>query len=275
MENNINYAAMSLDDIIFQGRNKAYGAYDLRRSYNENVKRAIIGTIFFAAFAISYQNIFARLHHTPLPIEVQTIVTLDNVMEIKPPAPLEQKKQMAAEQKKGVANAATAALAEKKPVADAQAAVDTIAPIDPTLAIADIAAAGIKDVDAGTEKGTGIIDIHVASLSAKESEPVNWAEIMPEYPGGENALMNFLRNHLNYPLYEKENDIQGKAIVSFVIDEKGRVNDVKVVRGVSRGIDNESLRVIRLLPNFTPGMQSGHTVKVRYVIPLDFHLSAD
>ena len=89
MENKINYAALSMDEIIFIGRNKEYGAYDLRRSYNENVKRAILGTIFFTAFAVSYQSIFVRLHLIAEKKKIETVVDLSKIetIEIKTPPP--------------------------------------------------------------------------------------------------------------------------------------------------------------------------------------------
>ena len=279
MENKINYAALSMDEIIFIGRNKEYGAYDLRRSYNENVKRAILGTIFFTAFAVSYQSIFVRLHLIAEKKKIETVVDLSKIetIEIKTPPPAQpHREQTPPEPPKGVVNAATsAALGDKKPVADNQANPDTIAPPDMDVTIANETHAGTKGEAPGLENGTApTLEMHVAA-PPKESEPVSWAEIMPEYPGGEDAMMAFIRNNLRYPAYETEVGIQGKAIVGFVVDEKGKISDVKVVRSVSRGIDQESMRVIKLLPKFSPGMQGGRPVKVKFIIPMDFHLASD
>jgi protein TonB len=217
MENKINYAALSMDEIIFMGRNKDYGAFELRRSYNENVKRAILGTIFFTAFAVSYQSIFARLHLMAEKKKIETVVDLTKIetIEIKTPRLAQpHKEQMPPEPPKGAANAATAAaLGEKKPVADSHADPDTIAPPDQDLAIANEAHPGTKGETPGIETGTApALEMHVAA-PAKESEPVSWAQIMPEYPGGEDAMMAFIRNNLRYPAYENEMGIQGKAIV--------------------------------------------------------------
>ena len=95
-------------------------------------------------------------------------------------------------------------------------------------------------------------------------------EQMPEFPGGETALLKYIGNHISYPDYESHLGISGKAIVGFVVDEKGRVTDVKILRGVSAGLDREAIRVIRSLPDFKPGMQSGRNVKVSYVVPIKF-----
>ena len=279
MENKINYAALSMDEIIFIGRNKDYGAFDLRRSYNANVKRAILGTIFFTALVVSYQSIFARLHLMAEKKKIETVVDLSKIetIEIKTRPPIQpHKEQMPPEPPKGVANAATAAaVGEKKPVADSQADPDTITPPDPDVAIANETHTGTKGETPGLENGTApTLEMHVAA-PAKESEPLSWAQIMPEFPGGEDAMMTFIRNNLRYPSYENEMGIQGKAIVGFVVDEKGKISDVKVVRSVSRGIDQESMRVIKLLPTFSPGMQGGRPVKVKFIIPMDFHLAQD
>ena len=274
MENKINYAAMSADDIIFIDRNQAYGAYELRRTYNENIKRAILGTIFFSAFAIAFQKNLTR----PKAVEEhKTIATLVDVSTIKtvemkpPPLPKEQKLEQV---KHGSATAASTRFEEMKPVASNVPLLDTVATVNPNSSISDVTQTGPNTAEPGLEKGTALETTHKAE-PPKETGPLSWAEIMPEFPGGESALMSYIHNHLQYPSYENEVGIQGKAIVGFVVDENGKVTDVHVIRSVSKGIDRESMRVIGSLPVFKPGEQSGRKVKVRYVIPLDFHQTSE
>lgn len=97
-------------------------------------------------------------------------------------------------------------------------------------------------------------------------------ERMPEFPGGEEALAKFLQNNLFYPQMERDNDIQGKVVVSFIISEVGSVSDVAVKKSVSRGLDKEAMRVINKLPKFKPGMQQGKSVKVAAELPVVFKL---
>jgi protein TonB len=274
MNNITDYAAMSQDEIIFINRNQDYGAFDLRRSYNENVRRAILSTIFFTAFAVGYQAISARLHLIHEQKVIDTIVSPTRIEDLQVTVPILPKKPNLPQPPKGISNAATVAMGERRPVSDHLAAADTTAPPEPEVTISDHTQAGQAGETPGLPAATAPAAIP-AQVPSRQSEPVSWAEVMPEFPGGEQALLGFIRKNLNYPSYESENNIQGKAIVSFIIDEKGKVNDVKIVRSVSSGIDRESIRVIKMLPDFSPGLQSGRHVKVRYVIPLDFHLAQD
>lgn len=97
-------------------------------------------------------------------------------------------------------------------------------------------------------------------------------EVMPEYPGGEQALMNDLIGSIKYPDEAKKNGIQGKVFVSFVIDEQGKVTNAKIERGVEASLDQESLRVVNGLKTWTPGKEKGKIVKVAYTIPINYAL---
>lgn len=260
---------MSLTDMVFMGRNKAYGAYELRQNYNKNIKRALMGTLFFTTFAAGYQNLYAMMHHTVIKKDIEIVCNM--AKEVKIEKPETTIKKMVPPQ--GKANAATTALLEKKAVKDNPTLVDTAVAIDPEVAISDHTSAGTPGEVPGVEKSTEIA-IHVAE-PPKETPILVYAEIMPEFPGGEAALLSFIKRNISYPAYENEIGIQGKAIVGFVIDENGKVTNVSMVRGVSKGIDKESMRVISSLPNFKPGKQSGRNVKVRYVIPIDFHQASE
>ena len=97
-------------------------------------------------------------------------------------------------------------------------------------------------------------------------------EQMPEFPGGEGELFKFIQQNISYPAMERDNDIQGRVIVGFVVNEDGSVSDVAVKKGVSNGLDKEAIRVVKLLPKFKPGKQQGKSVKVAYVLPIMFKL---
>jgi len=105
-----------------------------------------------------------------------------------------------------------------------------------------------------------------------EEEIVNFAEVMPEFPGGILSLQKFIANAIKYPVIAQENGIQGKVFVSFVIDEFGNVTSASIVRSVDASLDNEALRVVRSLPKWKPGMQGGKALKVRYYVPINFEL---
>ncbi len=100
-------------------------------------------------------------------------------------------------------------------------------------------------------------------------------EQMPEFPGGDAALLKFLQNNIQYPSLERDNDIQGRVIVGFTVFEDGTVGDVNVKRGVSKGLDEEAVRVVKKLPNFKPGKQQGKPVSVYYSLPIVYKLTLD
>ena len=97
-------------------------------------------------------------------------------------------------------------------------------------------------------------------------------ESMPQFPGGVSKLLEYLQTNLHYPVLAKETNIQGKVFVSFVIETDGSVTDVKVLRGIGGGCDEEALRVVRAMPKWTPGKQRGIPVRVRYNLPVRFTL---
>ena len=98
-------------------------------------------------------------------------------------------------------------------------------------------------------------------------------EDQPEFPGGTAALMEYLRKNIKYPAICRENNIQGKVIVSFVVNKDGAIVNPQVVKSVNPSLDKEAIRVISQMPAWKPGMQRGKAVKVRYSLPVSFRLN--
>ena len=97
-------------------------------------------------------------------------------------------------------------------------------------------------------------------------------EEQPSFPGGQGALMAWLRDNIKYPVVAAENGIQGKVIVQFVVGKNGSISNVKVLRSVDPSLDREAVRVVSSMPNWTPGKQNGTSVNVRYTLPVTFKL---
>lgn len=118
----------------------------------------------------------------------------------------------------------------------------------------------------------------VAMPAPKEEEEEVTNEIftvvedMPAFPGGETALLQYISKSVKYPVIAQENGIQGRVIVSFVIERDGHVADATVVRGVDPSLDKEALRVVKSMPKWTPGKQRGKPVRVKYTLPVTFRL---
>jgi len=97
-------------------------------------------------------------------------------------------------------------------------------------------------------------------------------EEMPEFPGGQSALMKYLSENIRYPVIAQENGIEGRVICSFVVERDGSITDVQVVRGVDPSLDREAVRVIQSMPKWKPGKQRGKPVRVRFTLPIVFRL---
>ncbi|MDB4088585.1 energy transducer TonB [Flavobacteriales bacterium] len=97
-------------------------------------------------------------------------------------------------------------------------------------------------------------------------------EVMPEFPGGQAKMLSYISNKVRYPEIAKENNIQGKVYIQFVVNKDGSLSDAKVVRGIGGGCDEEALRAVNSMPNWTPGKQRGKPVRTRFILPVRFHL---
>ncbi len=97
-------------------------------------------------------------------------------------------------------------------------------------------------------------------------------DVQPEFPGGMGELYNFLKKELKYPAMARDANIQGKVYIQFVVDKDGKISDIEVLRGLSGGLEQEAVRVVKAMPAWTPGKHRGKAVKVRYVLPISFIL---
>ena len=100
-------------------------------------------------------------------------------------------------------------------------------------------------------------------------------EEMPEFPGGEKALLMYIAEHVNYPEEAKAKDIEGSVYIKFVVNSEGKVQDVETLRGVDPLLDQEAIKVIESLPDFKPGRQDGKPVNVSMQVPIKFQLAKE
>ncbi|MBL7964100.1 MAG: energy transducer TonB [Flavobacteriales bacterium] len=122
-----------------------------------------------------------------------------------------------------------------------------------------------------------VIDVAVPVVEEAHdpNEPLTIAEVMPEYPGGKDALFAYIGTNLKYPQQAVEEGIEGVVFVSFVVEVDGKISGVSVLRGIGGGCNEEALRVVRSMPNWTPGMQAGKPVRVKYNLPIRYKLTGD
>lgn len=131
---------------------------------------------------------------------------------------------------------------------------------------------------ASAEDQTEYIDVKAVEHVIVEAEPQEEApfqvvEKMPEFPGGTAALMKYLKDNIQYPSVCRENNIQGRVSLSFVVNKDGSIVDIEVVRGINPYLDKEAARVISTMPRWQPGEQRGKTVRVKFSLPVNFRLN--
>ena len=98
-------------------------------------------------------------------------------------------------------------------------------------------------------------------------------EVMPEYPGGDKALFKFIGQNIEYPASAKKAGTTGRVFINFVIEKDGNVSNIKIKKGIGDGCDEEAIRVINMMPKWTPGTQRGENVRVAYNLPINFVLN--
>jgi protein TonB len=106
----------------------------------------------------------------------------------------------------------------------------------------------------------------------EESKVFDVVEEMPQFPGGPSALFEYLSKNIKYPVVAEENGVQGRVIVTFVVERDGSITDVKVVKSVDPSLDKEAQRVVKSMPHWIPGKQNGSAVRVKYTVPVTFRL---
>ena len=249
----------AFDDIVFEIRNKEYGAYRLRKKYSRNVLiSTLIGIIILATAIITpYLNAKAlesRTKRTERQVEIK-MENLDQPTDVvAPPPPPSPPPQDIVQQAKYV-----------PPVV-----VDSVRPEEAVqLMTADDA-----QIEVQNEEVVEYVEPVREEVQEEEAEPEPFVvvEEMPMFPGGDAALLLYIAEHTNYPEVAKENNIQGRVIVRFCVTSKGGVNQVSVLKGVDPELDTEAVRVVNSLPAFKPGKQGGKPVPVWYMVPITFTL---
>jgi len=161
---------------------------------------------------------------------------------------------------------------ELPPPPPQQTVADIIEVVDDKIEINDDLTINEADENTAVEIQE-IVEVAPVEEVEEEAAPFVIVEDMPEFKGGEKALLKYIADHVVYPEMAKENDIQGTVYVGFVVNEKGKVTNVSILRGVDPLLDKEAIKVIENLPDWKPGKQSGKNVKVRMQVPIKFQLA--
>ena len=283
MAKEINLSSREWCDLVFEGKNKDFGAYVIRtestKRHNKAVLWSIIGTIIFGLLAFGYVKASQYIEERRIAEWGEQIdVIVDMSQEAEDPEPEQERlEQEKPEVLQDVLNSIK--VTELQIVEDNEVNRE-----DEILSQDEIEqtnrAFGQTNVDNGqddrTQFQTAVEEVVVEKKEEKPKEVKEeihtLVEQMPQFPGGDAALMKYLSSHINYPPMAAENNVQGKVILQFVVEKDGRVGEVKIARSVDKDLDKEAIRVVKSLPKFTPGRQNGYPVRVWYTLPVNFKL---
>lgn len=265
-------------DILFDGRNKDYGAYELRSRYDKRVRNAIVGTasivlVMIGGYVLNNTLMAAENAHRPAFVAKPAVIQTIDIPEEKkiitpPPAAQSAPPPLAA----GIR--ATTPIIVDRDVPPDEAPPRNADMVDKVIGIkTTVGVEGGSDVDLGPGElgGGGVV---VSAAAAPDANgPVAFVEIMPEFPGGEPALGKYLNKNVRYPHMAQENEIQGTVFIQFVVNRDGSITDVKTVGAAKGGgLEEEAKRVVSNMPKWRPGRQNGQNVAVFFNLPIRFVL---
>ena len=266
-------------ELVFEGRNKSYGAYKLRSEAGLRQRNALIAVCIGIAVLASIPFIVRMAEREDANDESYTEVM--QMAELKKEKK-EEKKEEKIEvkyQKPLEKVAVKASIQLAAPVIKDDSQVDKDAELknmeELMNAKADIAATTYKGDEGGTVNIDDLKENQTVGGTAgqeMEEEVFTVVEQPPAFPGGENALLKYISDHLKYPQIALEQEIQGVVLLRFVVLPNGAVGDVFVVQGLDSNCDREAVRVVKSLPRFNPGRQQGKPVSVWFTLPIRFQI---
>lgn len=250
-------------ELVFDDRNKEYGAYELRKHYGTTLAKALGITLFGVAMLFTAQHfLFKPKPYEPVKVvEVFTITPPSTVKPVTPPRIQPPKPHVE-----------VATVRFPPPVVRP----DIEAEKSPQITELQTAAIGTKN-QKGVDDGT-VIDIPEPSNGggmAKVTEDdrpkeMNAVEVLPQPVGGAEAWGRFLQKNMHYPAQAMDAHVQGKVFITFVVGKDGRISDIVVDRGPGYGLNEEATRVLKMAPAWKPGIQNGQPVAVRFTLPITF-----
>lgn len=270
MSKKVNIYSQDWCDLVFEDKNKEYGAYLLRKYSSKRHLRALLIAVIFFTLAVSSPVILKKI----LPEKKEKMVEVTSLADVK----MDKEKPKDENQIKD----------ETPPPALKSSIKFTPPVIKPDDQVNDedepktqeqltqtnmaISVADVKGTD--EENGVDIATLNQnQSISEEETQkPFTVVEQMPEFPGGDEDRVKYLHDNVKYPQTAREVGISGTVYVTFVVNRSGKISDVRILRGIGGGCDEEAVRVVKNMPSWKPGKQNGEAVPVQYNLPIKFTL---
>lgn len=215
------------------------------------------GTFFLMGLVVALSAVFVAFEWGKSEIEVEDLeqtVVLEEIEDIQITPPEENQPM-------------------PEPQVDTPVNVEVLQIVEDDVEVADVQIAAVDDA---ADRIQQVFTPPTPSQRGREEVPddhvFEYLEEMPEFPGGQTAMMKWLNANMKYPQIAQENGIQGRVMVSFIVEKDGSVSDVKVARGVDPNLDKAAIEVVKKMPKWKPGMQTGKPVRCRFSLPVTFKL---
>lgn len=269
-------------DMVFAGKNKEYGAYQLRKGTSGRNIKALLILVIAAALVGGF--LAWKVIEQKQAEEQQAYMEAMELAKLQQQAKKEEKKKEQVkpkiEPKKEIPVARetqkfTAPVIKKDELVKEENQVKQMDKLDDKVAVGSEDKEGVKDRTVEAVRSEIAVAAPPPSPAPKPevaTKVFDVVEEMPSFPGGNAALMSYLNSNTKYPVVAQENGVQGRVIISFVVERDGSISDVKVARSVDPSLDREAQRVVKSMPRWTPGKQNGQTVRVKYTVPVVFRL---
>ena len=281
MAKDVDLSSQEWRDLIFDHRNKDFGAYTLRKTSIARHNKAMIVVVIFiilvVVLAYVVKGIQQAIEESKPKDEIEQVMVNIATEEVEE----EEEEEVQERYEEPEPEALPEEILNTVKVTEILIAEDEEVKAEDEIKSADELQAtetafGQTNFDQGTDD-RNVVREHKDEVIVEEKTPepeqvFTAVEQMPAFPGGDAELMKYLSSHINYPPMAMENNIQGRVIVQFVVTKTGKVGEVRVVRGVDRDLDNEAVRVVKSLPDFIPGKMNGQAVNVWYTLPVTFKL---
>ena len=264
-------------DLVFEGRNKAYGAYRLRKSTTKRNILAMVAVVILLIVAFIILTVKNFVDEQRAKVAMTQVAELTNYDQPKKKAEVKQKKvevepERVVERVKSSIKFTAPVIKkdeEVKPDEELKTQDELMSTKTP---IGTFDVKGNDDANGETLKAKEVIAEPEPPKHEEENKVFDIVEQQPLFPGGPAALMKYLSENTKYPVVAQENGVQGRVTVQFVVEKDGSISDVHVLRGVDPSLDKEAVRVVKSMPRWTPGKQNGITVRVNYRVPVLFRL---
>lgn len=268
-------AHVDITDIVFERKNKAYGAYVLRKLYHRFLTTAVICACSFFLLLVSSPLIITFIKektskHEDLSYNAQQMFDINTFKKSD-----EDKKEDKVMEKQETAVKTTVEFVAPVVKADEevkevyQAPKDDNAELGRTTQKADPNAINLDELSLPTDATSSSGPV----VEKEEKQEVfRYVEEMPQFPGGQDQIPSFFAANIKYPEIARRAGVEGRVFVQFVIGKDGSITQVQVAKGIGAGCDEEAIRVVKMMPKWTPGKQNGRPVLVQVVVPIQFKL---